>query len=98
MINWLWFAIRAQEAAEQSAELMASRQRMGRPVELRDTMIAAIVLARRATLATRNVAHFEDLTAGLQSLACLRAASKPLIGAQQSSSKANHQASAVASV
>jgi len=51
-----------EEAAEQSAELMASRQRKGRPVELRDTMIAGIVLARHATLATRNVAHFEDLT------------------------------------
>jgi len=50
------------EAAGQSAELMASRQGKGRPVELRDTMIAGIVLARHATLATRNVAHFEDLT------------------------------------
>jgi len=50
------------EAAGQSAELMASRQRKGRPVELRDAMIAGIVLARHATLATRNVGHFEDLT------------------------------------
>ena len=49
-------------AAVQAANLMASRQRKGRPVELRDTMIAGIVLARHASLATRNVAHFEDLT------------------------------------
>ena len=49
-------------AAAQAASLMASRQRKGRPVELRDTMIAGIVLARHASLATRNVAHFEDLT------------------------------------
>lgn len=32
----------------------------GQPVELRDTMIAGIVLSRRATLATRNTVHFED--------------------------------------
>lgn len=50
------------DAAGQATELMAFRQRKGRPVELRDTMIAGIVLARHATLATRNVAHFEDLT------------------------------------
>ena len=49
-------------AAVEAASLMAARQRKGRPVELRDTMIAGIVLARNASLATRNVAHFEDLT------------------------------------
>lgn len=50
------------DAAVQAANLMASRQRKGRPIELRDTMIAGIVLARHARLATRNVTHFEDLT------------------------------------
>ena len=49
------------EAAAKAADLMASRQRKGRPVELRDTMIAGIVSARHATLATRNLVHFEDL-------------------------------------
>jgi toxin FitB len=49
-------------AAEHSAELMASRHKKGRPVELRDTMIAGIALARHATLATRNVSRFEDLS------------------------------------
>jgi len=39
---------------------MAERHRKGRPVDLRDTMIAGIVRAQRATLATRNTAHFED--------------------------------------
>jgi predicted nucleic acid-binding protein len=48
------------EAAEHSGDLMASRHKKGRPVELRDTMIAGIVLAQHATLATRNTAHFED--------------------------------------
>jgi predicted nucleic acid-binding protein len=48
-------------AAEQTAALMASRQRAGRSREMRDTMIAGITLAQRATLATRNVRHFEDL-------------------------------------
>ena|SRR5947209_18713797 len=49
-------------AARHAADLMASRKRRGRPGELRDTMIAGIVLAHRATLATRNVSHFEDLS------------------------------------
>jgi toxin FitB len=48
-------------AAEQAASLMESRHRAGRPRELRDTMIAGIALAQRATLATRNVRHFDDL-------------------------------------
>ncbi|PYX83367.1 MAG: VapC toxin family PIN domain ribonuclease [Acidobacteria bacterium] len=49
-------------AATQAAELMAARQKRGRPGDLRDTMIAGIVLAHRATLATRNTSHFEDLS------------------------------------
>jgi toxin FitB len=51
-----------QAAAEEAATLMASRQRSGRSIELRDTMIAGIALAHRATLATRNLRHFNDLT------------------------------------
>lgn len=49
-------------AAQCSAGLMALRHEKGRPVELRDTMIAAIALACHATVATRNVPHFEDLS------------------------------------
>ena len=48
------------EAAGQASDLMAARHKKGRPGDLRDTMIAGIVLAQRATLATRNTAHFED--------------------------------------
>jgi predicted nucleic acid-binding protein len=48
-------------AAEQAATLLTVRQRAGRPGELRDTMIAGIVLANHATLATRNTRHFADL-------------------------------------
>ena len=49
-------------AARRAADLMASRYRRGRPKELRDTMIAGIVLAHNATLATRNTPHFRDLS------------------------------------
>ncbi|MGH9693407.1 MAG: type II toxin-antitoxin system VapC family toxin, partial [Bryobacteraceae bacterium] len=49
-------------AARYSAELMARRHSKGRPVDLRDTMIAGIALACHATLATRNTAHFGDLS------------------------------------
>src|SRR5216684_204849 len=48
-------------AAQQAADLTAIRHKKGRPVELRDTMIAGIVLTHNATLATGNTAHFADL-------------------------------------
>ena len=48
-------------AATEAASLAAARQKKGRPVDMRDTQIAGIALARRATLATRNVRHFGDL-------------------------------------
>ena len=48
-------------AATESALLAAERQKTGRPVDMRDTQIAGIALARHATLATRNVRHFQDL-------------------------------------
>lgn len=51
------------ESATHAGDLMASRQSKGRPVDLRDTMIAGIVLARKAALATRNTAHFSDIPA-----------------------------------
>jgi predicted nucleic acid-binding protein len=48
-------------AAAAAALLAADRQKAGRPADMRDTLIAGIALARRATLATRNVRHFADL-------------------------------------
>jgi predicted nucleic acid-binding protein len=47
-------------AATEAADLMASRQRQGRSVDLRYTMIAGIVVGH-ATLATRNPVHLEKL-------------------------------------
>ena len=49
------------EAAVAAALLAAKRRRAGRSSDVRDTEIAAIAVARRATLATRNVGHFDDL-------------------------------------
>jgi len=54
-------AFGAAEAAA-AATLAAERQRAGRPVDMRDTQIAGIAVARRAGLATRNVRHFNDLS------------------------------------
>jgi toxin FitB len=48
-------------AGTAAASLAAERQRGGRTVDVRDTQITGIVVARRATLATRNVRHFADL-------------------------------------
>jgi toxin FitB len=50
-----------QVAAETAASLCARRRLRGRPVEMRDTLIAGIVVSRRAELATRNVRRFHDL-------------------------------------
>jgi toxin FitB len=52
-----------RSAAEAVAVLAAERQQNGRTVDMRDTQIAGIVIARRAALATRNVKHFADITA-----------------------------------
>ena len=49
------------EAAERAASLMGARKAKGRPGDVEDTMIAGIAIATGAALATRNVAHFEDL-------------------------------------
>jgi predicted nucleic acid-binding protein len=48
-------------AALTAAQLAADRQRLGRIVDLRDTLIAGIAQARRATIATRNTRHFDSL-------------------------------------
>jgi toxin FitB len=48
-------------AALRAGNLLAACKTKGRMVDLRDTMIAGIVLATHATLATRNTAHFDDL-------------------------------------
>jgi len=52
-------------AARLAASLTATRQKKGRVGEIRDTMIAGIVLAQHASLATRNTAHFADISASI---------------------------------
>jgi predicted nucleic acid-binding protein len=49
------------DAASETAMLMAARQRSGRMGGLRDSVIAGIAIAHRATLATRNTRYFADL-------------------------------------
>lgn len=51
-----------QAAANEAAILAASRRQSGRTIDMRDTFIAGIVLARKANLATRNTRHFNDLS------------------------------------
>jgi toxin FitB len=56
-------AVFDEEAARLAANLAAVRHKNGRVREIRDTMIAGIVLAHRASLATQNVTHFADISA-----------------------------------
>jgi hypothetical protein len=46
-------------AARAYGPILATRQRMGRPIDEMDALIAATALTNRATLATRNIADFE---------------------------------------
>jgi predicted nucleic acid-binding protein len=48
-------------AAATAAQLAVDWLKAGRAVDLRDTLIAGIALARRATIATRDTRHFEGL-------------------------------------
>ncbi len=48
-------------AAREAGAIAANNRRAGRPVEFRDAQIAGIVATRRATLATRNTRHFDNL-------------------------------------
>ncbi len=47
-----------KKAAEIHAELREKLERMGKPTQKSDSMIASIALANRMVLATRNVKHF----------------------------------------
>ena len=47
-------------SAKHAAALAARRRMSGINVDLADTQIAGIALARKATLATRNIRHFAD--------------------------------------
>jgi predicted nucleic acid-binding protein len=48
-------------AAQFAAHIAAQQRRSGRLVEIRDVQIAGIAAARKATLATRNLRHFDGL-------------------------------------
>jgi predicted nucleic acid-binding protein len=49
------------EAAEQAAKVDVIQHRSGRDIGSGDIQIGGICIARRATLATRNIRHFVDL-------------------------------------
>jgi predicted nucleic acid-binding protein len=50
-----------QPAALAAGAIAAGRQRAGQTLEIRDVQIAGITAVRKATLATRNTRHFENL-------------------------------------
>lgn len=52
-------------AAEAAGVLAARREAGGCRVDVRDTLIAGIAVARRAVVATRNVRHYDDLETGV---------------------------------
>ncbi len=54
-------ALLDQPSALAASQLAAMRQKAGRTVEFRDTLIAGIAQARRAAIATRNSVHFQEL-------------------------------------
>ena len=48
-------------AALATAASQIKRERIGRPIDMADAMIAGICISRGAVLATRNIRHFSDL-------------------------------------
>jgi predicted nucleic acid-binding protein len=57
-----WRVLDLDHAAATAAALVAAGRRVaGRTVDMRDTLIAGIAIARRGRLATRNVRDFSDL-------------------------------------
>lgn len=48
------------DAARAFSQIAAQRRSLGRPISHADAQIAAIVKARRARLATRNIGDFDD--------------------------------------
>jgi hypothetical protein len=50
-----------EDAAHAAGQIAAERRQLGRSVEIRDVQIAGIASARKATIATRNVRHFQGL-------------------------------------
>ena len=54
-----------EDAARHYAAIMSARTRAGRPISVEDAQIAAIALAHRMPLATRNITDFE-LIEGLE--------------------------------
>lgn len=48
-------------AATAAGDIAAEQERTGRSLDVRDVQIAGIAAARRATLATRDVRHFDGL-------------------------------------
>lgn len=54
-----------QAAAIAAGTIAAARQRTGLSLEFRDVQVAGIATARKATLATRNLRHFDGLAVDL---------------------------------
>lgn len=50
-----------EDAARYYARIVSARTRAGRPISVEDAQIAAIALARRMSLATRNTTDFEAI-------------------------------------
>jgi predicted nucleic acid-binding protein len=68
-----------EDAALQTALILAVGQHIGKPRHLRDTIIAGIALAQSTKLTTRNVRHFDYLSVavvdhGVRKRQCLNSA------------------------
>jgi len=53
------------DAAEQYAEIVATRERLGEPISMADAQVAAICLQHDIGLGTRNVKDFADTGVGV---------------------------------
>jgi predicted nucleic acid-binding protein len=50
------------ECSRKSSEILSELLQIGKPIDLRDAIIASISLVNKRTLVTRNIKHFKRIT------------------------------------
>ncbi|MHA2249278.1 MAG: type II toxin-antitoxin system VapC family toxin [Candidatus Kariarchaeaceae archaeon] len=50
------------KAAERSAHILNSLKKLGKPIGLKDSLIAGVVMENKAIILTRNIKHFERVS------------------------------------
>ena len=61
LFNSVNILLLTQESSKKSGEILSTLLQEGKPIDLRDVLIAGITLVNEYTLVTRNVKHFKRI-------------------------------------